>query len=134
MKKTISYIICALSLVACGDDGDLVLPNTQDVVPLAGIDAEVYSGASTRAPALDKDNHVGRSVFVNADQMVLTSIKRTQNPVTKFSYKGIVYDYLVEKGQTFGSWNRDEKKGYTEADLNTVPLRIYWSDAVSAHT
>ena len=134
MKKTISYIICALSLVACGDDGDLVLPNTQDVVPLAGIDAEVYSGASTRAPALDKDNHVGRSVFVNADQMVLTSIKRTQNPVTKFSYKGIVYDYLVEKGQTFGSWNRNEKKGCTEADPNTVPLRIYWSDAASAHT
>ena len=134
MKKTISYIICALSLVACGDDGDLVLPNTQDVVPLAGIDAEVYSGASTRAPALDKDNHVGRSVFVNADQMVLTSIKRTQNPVTKFSYKGIVYDYLVEEGQTSGSWNRDENKGCTEADPNTVPLRIYWSDAASAHT
>ena len=134
MKKTISYIICALSLVACGDDGDLVLPNTQDVVPLAGIDAEVYSGASTRAPALDKDNHVGRSVFLSADQMVLTSIKRTQNPVTKFSYKGIVYDYLVEKGQTFGSWNRDEKKGCTEADPITVPLRIYWSDAASAHT
>ena len=134
MKKTISYIICALSLVACGDDGDLVLPNTQDVVPLAGIDAEVYSGASTRAPALDKDNHVGRSVFVSADQMVLTSIKRTQNPVTKFSYKGIVYDYLVAEGQTSGSWNRDENKGCTEADPNTVPLRIYWSDAASAHT
>lgn len=134
MKKTISYIICALSLVACGDDGDLVLPNTQDVVPLAGIDAEVYSGASTRAPALDKDNHVGRSVFVSADQMVLTSIKRTQNHVTKFSYKGIVYDYLVEEGQTSGSWNRDENKGCTEADPNTVPLRIYWTDAASAHT
>lgn len=134
MKKTISYIICALSLVACGDDGDLVLPNTQDVVPLAGIDAEVYSGASTRAPALDKDNHVGRSVFVSADQMVLTSIKRTENHVTKFSYKGIVYDYLVEEGQTSGSWNRDENKGCTEADPNTVPLRIYWTDAASAHT
>ena len=132
MKKTISYIICALSLVACGDDGDLVLPNTQDVVPLAGIDAEVYSGASTRAPALDKDNHVGRSVFVNADQMVLTSIKRTTNPVPQFSYKGIVYDYLVEEGQTSGSWNRDENKGCTEAD--TAPLRIYWTDAASAHT
>ena len=134
MKKTISYIICALSLVACGDDADLVLPDTQDVVPLAGIDAEVYSGASTRAPALDKDNPVGRSVFVRADQMVLTSIKRTSNPVAKFSYKGIVYDYLVDKGQTYGSWNRDENKGCTEADQNTVPLRIYWSDAASAHT
>ena len=134
MKKTISYIICALSLVACGDDGDLVLPNTQDVVPLAGIDAEVYSGASTRAPALDKDNHVGRSVFVSADQMVLTSIKRTINPVKKFSYKDIVYDYLAEEGQTSGSWNRNENKGCTEADPNTVPLRIYWTDAASAHT
>ena len=133
MKKTISYIICALSLVACGDDGDLVLPNTQDVVPLAGIDAEVYGGASTRAPALDKDNHVGRSVFVNADQMVLTSIKRTTNPVKKFSYKGIVYDYLVEEGQTSGSWNRDENEGCTEEDPS-VPLRIYWTDAASAHT
>ena len=134
MKKTISYIICALSLVACGDDGDLVLPNTQDVVPLAGIDAEVYSGASTRAPALDKDNHVGRSVFVNDDQMVLTSIKRTTNPVKKFSYKDIVYDYLVEEGQTSGSWKRNENEGRTEADPNTVPLRIYWTDAASAHT
>ena len=134
MKKTISYIICALSLVACGDDADLALPDTQDVVPLAGIDAEVYSGASTRAPALDKDNHVGRSVFVNADQMVLTSIKRTSNPVNKFSYKGIVYGYSVEQGQTYGSWNRDVDKGGTEADPNTVPLRIYWSDAASKHT
>ena len=134
MKKTISYIICALSLVACGDDADLVLPDTQDVVPLAGIDAEVYSGASTRAPALDKDNHVGRSVFVDDDQMVLTSIKRTTNPVPQFSYKGIVYDYLVEEGQTYGSWNRDENEGGTEADPNTVPLRIYWSDAASEHT
>ena len=134
MKKTISYIICALSLVACGDDGDLVLPNTQDVVPLAGIDAEVYSGASTRAPALDKDHHVGRSVFVDDDQMVLTSIKRTTNPVPQFSYKRIVYDYLVEEGQTYGSWNRNENEGCTEADPNTVPLRIYWSDAASAHT
>ncbi len=134
MKKTISYIICALSLVACGDDADLVLPDTQDVVPLAGIDAEVYSGSSTRAPALDKDNHVGRSVFVNDDQMVLTSIRRTTNPVDKFSYKGIVYDYKVEKEQTYGSWNRDESKGCTEADQNTVPLRIYWSDAASEHT
>ena len=134
MKKTISYIICALSLVACGDDADLVLPDTQDVVPLAGIDAEVYSGASTRAPALDKDHHVGRSVFVDDDQMVLTSIKRTTNPVPQFSYKGIVYDYLVEEGQTYGSWNRDENEGGTEADPNTVPLRIYWSDAASAHT
>lgn len=133
MKKTISYIICALSLVACGDDADLVLPDTQDVVPLAGIDAEVYGGSSTRAPALDKDNHVGRSVFVDDDQMVLTSIRRTTNPVEKFSYKGIVYDYSVEEGQTYGSWNRDVDMGCTEADPNT-PLRIYWSDAASEHT
>ena len=134
MKKSLSYIFCALCLLACGDDANLASPDTQDAVQLAGIEAEVYSGTVTRAPALDKDNHVGRSIFANKDQMVLTSIKRTLSPVNSFSYKGIVYDYSVESGQTAGSWNRDETKGATEADANTVPVRIYWSDAASAHT
>lgn len=132
MKKTISYIICTLCLLACGDDVCWVSPGTQDAVPLAGIEAEVYSGTLTRAPALE--DYVGRSIFAHEDQMVLTSIKRTLSPISSFSYKGIVYNYLVESGQTAGSWNRDDTKGSTEADPNTVPVRIYWSDAASAHT
>ena len=135
MKKYLFPMICALCLAGCDkEEANGPAEGTDQAVGLAGVEAVVQGGLATRAPALDKENYVGRSAFVDGDQMVLTSIKRTMSPIAGFSYKGIVFDHRVDPGQTTGVWNRDEGKGWTEADADQVPERIYWSDASNPHT
>lgn len=134
MKRSFLFLIFALCLAACSSDDSLTDVAGNQAVPLTGIDAAVSGGTAKRAPALDKDYHVGRSVFVNADQMVLTCIKRTQSPIPGFTYSGIVFNHTVGEGQTTGGWDRDEKRGGTEANTTQVPDAIYWSDATNPHT
>ncbi|MCI5756787.1 MAG: hypothetical protein MR037_00935 [Bacteroidales bacterium] len=121
-------------MAACTTDEALTGPADIGAVPLKGIEASVYGSTAKRAPALDKDYHVGRSVFVNADQMVLTCIKRTQSPIPGFTYSGIVFNHTVGEGQTTGGWDRDENRGGTAANPTQVPDAIYWSDATNPHT
>lgn len=143
MKKTLFYIFTIFCLASCSEVEDWF--NSEDAknaVELSGVEASVYGSEKTRAAALDKENYVGRSVFIHQDQMVLTTIKRTPQPsatppvgvIPGFSYKGIVYDHEVAQGQTAGGWNRDESKGWTEESATTVPEKIYWSDASNWHT
>lgn len=134
MKRSFLFLIFALCLAACSSDDSLTDVAGNQAVPLTGIDAAVSGGTAKRAPALDKDYHVGRSVFVNADQMVLTCIKRTMSPIPGFNYSGIVFNHTVGEGQTTGGWDRDEKQGFTEANPKQVPEAIYWSDATNPHT
>lgn len=100
---------------------------------LFGVQAVIYDGTATRAPALDKENYVGRSSFNNNDVMVLTNIQRTVSPIAGFSYYNIEYIHEVEDGQSSGGWTRDDNKGYTAAS-SAAPERIYWSDAANPHT
>lgn len=134
MKFRFLFLIFALCLAACSTDDMLTEGAGNQAVPLTGIDAAVSGGTAKRAPALDKDYHVGRSVFVNKDQMVLTCIKRTMSPIPGFNYSGIVFNHTVGEGQTTGGWDRDEKRGGTEANPKQVPEAIYWSDATNPHT
>ncbi len=134
MKRSFLFLIFALCLAACSSDDSLTDVAGNQAVPLTGIDAAVSGGTAKRAPALDKDYHVGRSVFVNNDQMVLTCIKRTMSPIPGFNYSGIVFNHTVGEGQTTGGWDRDEKQGFTEANPKQVPEAIYWSDATNPHT
>lgn len=134
MKRSFLFLIFALCLVACSSDDSLTDVAGNQAVPLTGIDAAVSGGTAKRAPALDKDYHVGRSVFVNADQMVLTCIKRTQSPIPGFTYTDIVFNHTVGEGQTTGGWDRDQNRGGTEANPTQVPDAIYWSDATNPHT
>lgn len=134
MKRSFLFLIFALCLAACSSDDSLTDVAGNQAVPLTGIDAAVSGSTAKRAPALDKDNHVGRSVFVNNDQMVLTCIKRTQSPIPGFTYSGIVFNHTVGEGQTTGGWDRDENRGGTEANPTQVPEAIYWSDATNPHT
>lgn len=128
--------------MSCSEMEDLF--NSGDIknaVEISGIEAIVYGSEKTRAAALDKENYVGRSVFIHNDQMVLTTIKRTPQPsaspevtpIPGFSYSDIVYNHEVEEGQTAGGWNRVDTCGRTEAS-EQVPERIYWSDASNYHT
>lgn len=134
MIRFLYLLLSVLCLAACTADDALTGPADTAAVPLKGIEASVYGSTAKRAPALDKDYHVGRSVFVNADQMVLTTIKRTMSPIPGFTYSGIVFDHTVGAGQTTGGWDRDENRGGTEANPTQVPDAIYWSDATNPHT
>lgn len=141
MKKKILYILSILCFFACKETELDFTTELGAAVELTGVEASVYSGNSTRSAALDKENHVGRNVFVDKDQMVLTTIKRTAQPsaspavtsIPGFSYHGIVFNHVVGSGQTSGGWTRDELKGSTEAG-GGVPEKIYWSDADNWHT
>lgn len=134
MNKVYIYILGILFLTACSEVDSFFEPDMGNAVELTGVEASVYGTSSTRAAALDKDNYVGRSVFVNNDEMTLTTIKRTASPIEGFYYHGIVYNHVVGAGQTSGGWNRDEDKGGTKANPTQVPERIYWSDAANPHT
>ena len=139
MKRIISYISLAAGILSG------ILPGLSscskpvpvhgggDQVELSGVQAVVYDGTSTRAPALDKENYVGRSRFNNRDVMVLTNIQRTVSPIAGFSYYDIEYIHEIEAGQSSGGWTRDDSKGYTAAS-SAAPERIYWSDAANPHT
>lgn len=126
MNKLLTYILFIVILASCSEDVNLSVDYT-DAVEVPGVEAVISDGTSTRAAALDKDNYVGRSEFINGDVMLLTSIKRTVNPISQFTY------YDIEYSHTDGSWNRKKETGYTGENQNN-PDRIYWSDAISAHT
>lgn len=134
MNRYLTYLLFVLILASCKEDIISVVDSyNADAVEISGIEAYIADGTTTRAAALDAYNYVGRSAFINNDQMVLTTIKRTVQPIKGFSYSGIVYNQVVESGQTSGGWNRDNTKGRTEESVQ-VPERIYWSDAHNHHT
>lgn len=135
MNRYLTYIALILILASCNEDKLSVADwFDADAVEVKGVEAYIAGGTSTRAAALDAYNYVGRSMFVNGDKMLLTTIKRTEHPIAGFSYSGIVYDHVVEQGQTSGGWNRDNREGGTEASPTQAPERIYWSDATNDHT
>lgn len=133
MNRYVTYLLLVLILVSCKDRLVAVDPQTGDAVELKGVEAYMDGNIPAKAPALDAYNYVGRSNFVNNDQMVLTTIKRTESTIPGFHYSGIVYDHVIEDGQTSGGWNRDNTQGRTAAS-EQVPERIYWSDSKNGHT
>ena len=134
MNKYLTYLAFLPILASCNEENlSVEEPFNAEAVEIKGVEAYIDGNTSTRAAALDAYNYVGRSAFINNDQMVLTTIKRTDSPIDGFSYSGIVYDHVVEENQTSGGWNRDNSKGRTEAK-NEAPERIYWSDAKNGHT
>lgn len=138
MKTSLLYIFTFLCLTACSEIEDNFY-DSKEKKELEGIEAEVYGGTKTRAAALDKSNYVGRSTFAENEYMILTKLRRTDSPIPGFSYTDIWYKHEIGEGQTSGGWNRDNtkgktyKEGFTGFNVN-VPERIYWSDALSAHT
>lgn len=139
MNRYIIYLLLVLTIVSCKEDLiSKVDTNNAEAVELTGAEAYIAGNSSTRAAALDAYNYVGRSTFINDDQMVLTTIKRTASPINGFHYTGIVYKHEIEDGQTSGGWNRDPDEGYAHDEhgalLTTHPERIYWSDSHNGHT
>lgn len=134
MNKYLTYLALLPILASCNEENlSVEEPFNAEAVEIKGVEAYIAGNTTTRAAALDAYNYVGRGAFINNDQMVLTAIKRTVKPIDGFNYSGIVYNQVVEEGQTSGGWNRVESEGRTVAS-ETAPDRIYWSDASNGHT
>lgn len=107
-------------LAACSSDEDVFSTNDDALemkgirVAIAGEDASI-----TRAATVDPLKvSVGRTQFVNDDEIVFTTIKRTKSPLDAFTYSDIHYKYNGT------NWER----------TTTDPEKIYWTDGNNAHT
>lgn len=118
-SRIILYATMAV-LTACdyNDESYLSVSTRPEIKGIEAIINSEYT-AVTRAVSELKET-VGRSVFLTGDQIVFTTIKRTQAPLAEFTYGDIRYDYSATK-----SWERTE---------GNLPEKIYWSDGASYHT
>ncbi|MGN1255499.1 MAG: fimbrillin family protein [Prevotella sp.] len=111
-------LLFCLTAMLCGCSTDEELTTEEGSNELTGIQAIISGMPTTRAESV-ADNYVGRSQFIAGDNMTLTEIQRTVNPLTNFTYHNISWS-----ANSNGAWAR----------TTTTPERIYWSDATSAHT
>lgn len=120
MKK-LFYIFAILLLSSCSSD-ILSLMELENGEAKEIKEVRAYVNGSNRplTRAISLGDTVGRKDFVENDIMNFTLIKRTDQPITAFTYTtGIGYQRSSEN-----SWSR----------TNNDPERIYWSDAISEHT
>lgn len=132
--KDITYriliLIVILALASCREKSD----EPGDCVEMSNISARM-----TRAGQVnDKEPYVGKDEFDDQDRIVFVTIKRTEHPISQFTYSNLefVSSVSTEQGVTSIGWSRDKSKGTTaEASAGEAhPDRIYWSDATSPHT
>jgi len=105
-------------LTACSRE-DLFTPSAADL-EIKGISATIDVNSHVTRSSNESSTLVGRSAFAANDNIVFTTIRRTLNPLTAFTYDDIRYYYYEGK-----SWERTD---------GNLPEKIYWTDASSAHT
>lgn len=111
-----------MGVSACTDDHAVDLPADAHPIALKGINAVIGSGPTTRAvmPLVDS---IGKYGFLSTDEIVFTTIERTNHPIRPtFSYHEVHYS-CVSGDEGDVSWKREQP----DAD-------IYWSDGASPHT
>ena len=111
------YIAIIALLTACSNDEEV--NEYVDALEIRGISAVIGENALITRSVGKLTDSVGRSKFSTGDQIVFTTIKRTANPLTAFTYSNICYDY---RGS---NWGRTE---------GNTPEKIYWTDGASDHT
>ena len=116
----ILFLSMMVLLAACSSDED-VFSTHDDALEMKGIQVAIAGGEAsvTRAATVDPLKvSVGRTQFVNDDEIVFTTIKRTKSPLDAFTYSNIHYKYNGT------NWER----------TTTDPEKIYWTDGNNAHT
>lgn len=114
-----------LAAVAC--TGEMEWPNgqpTDEPLQLEGVVPTMAGASATKADAQTAkpdEIYVGREKFVLNDAVFFTKIRRTAQPLDKFSYT----DQTWKLGD---SWTHLPAEGEAKAE------KIYWSDGHSAHT
>ena len=116
----ILFLSMMVLLAACSSDED-IFSTHDDALEMKGIQVAIAGGEAsvTRAATVDPMKvSVGRTQFVNDDEIVFTTIKRTKSPLDAFTYSNIHYKYNGT------NWER----------TTTDPEKIYWTDGNNAHT
>ena len=115
-----------LAAVACS--GEIEWPNgqpTDEPLRLTGIVPTMAGASTTKADAQAEQKpdeiYVGRKQFVTGDAVFFTKIRRTAQPLKKFSY--------VDQ-----TWKLGESWTHLSATEGAEAQKIYWSDGHSAHT
>ena len=114
-------------LAACSSDEDVFSTN-DDALEMKGIRVAIAGGEAsvTRAATVDPLKvSVGRTQFVNDDEIVFTTIKRTKSPLDAFTYSNIHYKYNGTNWERTSNGTNDPKKD---------PEKIYWTDGNNDHT
>ena len=125
MSKVSSSILsltlaAALLCTSCSDDTPGENSIDANPVIIDGIKATMGSGSDSRADVpLNDPDYIGRKDFTDGDNLVFTTIKRTDNPIAIYSYEGILWE---RHGDSWVRGNDDKAK------------KIYWSDALNGHT
>lgn len=122
-----------MAVLLTGCTADEVLPNSDGKTgkqELTAFRAEIMGGASgaRRAGTVTTLVHyVGRQRFKPDEETTFTKICRTEDPLTEFTYKDIVFRTIDGSG-----WTRKLNDDGTPFDGGKD--RVYWTDAVKPHT
>ena len=115
-----------LAAVAC--TGEMEWPNgqpTDEPLLLTGVAPTMAGASATKADAQAAQKpdeiYVGREKFVLNDAVFFTKIRRTAQPLDKFSY-------------TDQTWKLEDSWTHQPATEGAEAMKIYWSDGHSAHT
>lgn len=140
--RTIIYSLITLTLFAgCSEglDSPIVPEGEVELTTLNATIASKSNVLQTRAdgdpeppqPVVYLEDAISRFRFENHDEITFTSIRRTANALARFNYKDITF-----RSNSSGAWDRDKNTGsdYEPSNAGVHPVRIYWSDAISAHT
>ena len=118
------YNILFLALMsffsACNTDDDVLQP-VDEALEIKGIQVGICGAqtAQTRAATVDTLKvSLGRTKFVANDNILFTTIRRSEGAIKKFTYENLPYQYDGK------NWNR----------TTTDPEKIYWTDGHSNHT
>ena len=127
MKRyKILFLAMTALFAACSSDEDVF--STNDALEMKGIQVAIAGeyAAITRAATVDPLKvSVGRTQFVDKDEIVFTTIKRTKSPLEAFTYSNIHYQYNGNNWERTPNGTNDPKKD---------PEKIYWTDGNNAHT
>ena len=122
MKINYLFLGALALLSACTTTDDADMPQSSTAVELKGISATISQGAAATRAVTKLSDEVGRTDFANGDKIVFTNIQRTDNPLEKFTYKNIHYQYTASDES--GSWSR----------MGNDPEKLYWTDGSKFHT
>jgi len=121
MKRYKLFLLAATAILVACNSNDTYVPDS-DAIEIRGIQAAIGTqgfGLTRAAATIDPLKiSLGRNGFQTGDVMVLTTVKRTQQPLEAFTYSNLRYQY------DGSNWNRTD----------TDPEKIYWTDGHSDHT
>ena len=121
MKRYKLFLLAAMAILVACNSNDTYVPDS-DAIEIRGIQAAIGTqgfGLTRAAATIDPLKiSLGRNGFQTGDVMVLTTVKRTQQPLETFTYSNLRYQY------DGSNWNRTD----------TDPEKIYWTDGHSNHT